>query len=100
MTTDTKFNTQDKIKTKKPKMYAVMLINDDYTTMEFVMYVLQQIFGKSEESAFQIMLSVHQKGKGEAGLYNFQVAEQKAYETKMLAKQNNYPLQVTLEEIS
>jgi len=46
------------------------------------------------------MLSVHQKGKGEAGLYNFQVAEQKAYETKMLAKQNNYPLQVTLEEIS
>lgn len=100
MTTDTTFNTQDKIKTKKPKMYAVMLINDDYTTMEFVMYVLQQIFGKSEESAFQIMLSVHQKGKGQAGLYSFQVAEQKAYETKMLAKQNNYPLQVTLEEIS
>lgn len=100
MTTDAEFYTQDKIKTKKPKMYAVMLINDDYTTMEFVIYVLQQVFGKSEESAFQIMLSVHQKGKAQAGLYSFQVAEQKAYETKMLAKQNNYPLQVTLEEIS
>ena len=100
MTTDAIFNTQDKIKTKKPKMYAVMLINDVYTTMEFVMYVLQHVFGKSEESAFQIMLSVHQKGKAQAGLYSFQVAEQKAYETKMLAKQNNYPLQVTLEEIS
>lgn len=100
MTTDTIFDTKDKIKTKKPKMYAVMLINDDYTTMEFVMYVLQKVFSKNEETAFQIMLSVHQKGKGQAGLYSFQVAEQKAYETKMLAKQNNYPLQVTLEEIS
>ena len=59
MTTDTTFNTQDKIKTKKPKMYAVMLINDDYTTMEFVIHVLQKFFNKTYDEAHSIMLKVH-----------------------------------------
>jgi ATP-dependent Clp protease adaptor protein ClpS len=86
-------------KLKKPNLFAVILVNDNYTTMEFVIYILKTIFEKSDEDAMQIMLSVHQKGKGTAGIYPYQIAEQKAYETKMAAQANEYPLQVELDEI-
>jgi ATP-dependent Clp protease adaptor protein ClpS len=86
-------------KLKKPNLFAVILINDDFTTMEFVIYVLKTIFEKSDEDAMQIMLNVHQKGRGTAGIYPFQIAEQKAYETAMAAQANEYPLQVELDEI-
>ena len=95
-----KTETKNKVKTQRPKMYAIILINDHYTTMDFVIYVLQKVFHKTEEQAVQIMLEIHTKGKAQAGLYSLQIAEQKAYEVKSLAKENNFPLQVVIEELS
>lgn len=94
-----KEQTENKQKTKKPKMYAVIFINDNYTTMDFVIYLLQKVFNKNEESAVQIMLEIHTKGKSQVGVYSLQIAEQKTYESKKLAKENNYPLQVIMQEL-
>ena len=84
-------------KTKKPSMYKVLMLNDDYTPMEFVIYVLEQVFNKSHNDATQIMLHVHQKGLGICGVYTFDVAESKVTQTMDLAQQNEHPLQCTLE---
>jgi ATP-dependent Clp protease adaptor protein ClpS len=85
-------------KTKKPSRYKVLLLNDDYTPMEFVVLVLQQFFGKTSEDAYAIMMHVHQKGVGVCGVYTFEVAETKVTQVMDFAKQNGHPLQCTLEK--
>ena len=84
---------------EKPGNFAVALHNDDFTPMEFVVYVLQEIFHHPSERAEQIMLSVHKEGLGIAGVYRLEIAEQKAYDTAEEAKENQYPLKITIEEI-
>ena len=83
----------------KPSKFAVILHNDDYTPMEFVVFVLQEVFHHPFDRAERIMLSVHNDGMGVAGIYHFEIAEQKAYDTALEAKDNQYPLKVTVEEI-
>ena len=87
-----------KPKTKKPSMYNVLLMNDDYTPMEFVVMVLEKIFNKKQEEATQIMLHVHQKGIGICGTFTFEVAESKCKAVIDLAKKNEHPLQCTMEK--
>ena len=87
-----------KPKTKKPSMYKVLMLNDDYTPMEFVVHVLERFFAKSTEEATRIMLHVHQKGVGVCGVYTFEVAETKVNQTMELARKNQHPLQCTLEK--
>ena len=85
-------------KTKKPSMYNVLLMNDDYTPMEFVVIVLEKIFNKKQEEATQIMLHVHQKGIGICGTFTYEVAESKCKAVIDLAKKNEHPLQCTMEK--
>ena len=85
---------------EKPGKFAVALHNDNFTPMEFVVYVLQEIFHHPADRAEQIMLSVHKEGMGIAGVYRLEIAEQKAYETAEFAKENQYPLKITIEEIN
>ena len=90
--------TETKVKTKKPSMYRVLMLNDDYTPMEFVVYVLQKFFAKGGDEATQIMLHVHQKGVGICGVYSYEVAETKVTQVMNFAKKNEHPLQCTLEK--
>lgn len=85
-------------KTKKPSMYRVLLMNDDYTPMEFVVVILKSIFNKSEEEATQVMLAVHKNGIGVCGVYTFEVAETKVAQVMDAAKRSQHPLQCTLEK--
>ncbi len=85
-------------KTKKPSMYRVVLMNDDYTPMEFVTSILMGIFKKSKEDAMKIMLNVHQKGVGTCGVYTFEIAETKVAQVMEAAKRAQHPLQCTLEK--
>ena len=85
-------------KTKKPSMYKVIMLNDDYTPMEFVVHVLQKFFGRSSGEATQIMLNVHQRGVGVCGIYSFEIAESKAQKTIDYARKNDHPLQLQLEK--
>jgi len=89
--------TRSKPKLKRPKLYKVILHNDNYTTMEFVVEVLIGVFHKSETDALQIMLHVHQRGAGVAGVYTYEVAEAKVEKTLKLAHEAQYPLLVTME---
>lgn len=89
--------TATKPKTERPRMFKVILHNDDYTTMEFVVEVLMGVFRKSKIEANRIMLSVHASGKGVAGIYNREIAEAKAGQALDLAKGRGYPLLVTTE---
>ena len=91
--------TKTKPKTKKPSMYRVLLLNDDYTPMEFVVHVLERYFNKDQEEAKQIMLHVHQKGIGVCGIYPFEIAETKVMQVTDLARKNQQPLQCTMEKI-
>ena len=95
---DTGVVTRVKPKTKKPSMYKVLLLNDDYTPMEFVVYVLERFFNKQSEEATQIMLHVHQRGVGICGVYSYEVAETKVTQAMDFARQNEHPLQCTLEK--
>ena len=90
--------TKEKVKTKKPNMYAVVLINDDYTPMEFVIYVLQTIFKKDYEEAKQVMLMVHNKGKGICGIYSLDIAESKANQVVEFARINQHPLECKVQK--
>ena len=83
---------------KKPPLYKVLLHNDDYTTMEFVVYILQTVFHKAESAAVRIMLAVHQQGVGVAGVYTYEIAEVKVDKVTELARANEFPLLCTLEE--
>ena len=85
-------------KTKKPSMYKVVMLNDDYTPMEFVVMVLQRFFRKSHEEATQIMLHVHQRGVGVCGVYTLEVAETKTCQVMDLARKNQHPLQMQIEK--
>ena len=85
-------------KVKKPSMYKVLMLNDDYTPMEFVVHVLERYFSKTPEEATRIMLHVHQKGVGICGVFTFEVAETKVNQTMELARKNQHPLQCTLEK--
>ena len=85
-------------KTKKPSMWRVILMNDDYTPMEFVVLILERFFNKSREQATRIMLHVHQKGVGVCGVYTYEVAETKVAQVMDLARRNEHPLQCTMEK--
>lgn len=94
---NTQVLTEEKVQLKKPNLYRVVLLNDDYTPMEFVVWVLQSIFHKTQEVATRLMLDVHQKGKGVCGVYSLDVAQTKVYQVKKLAEQNEHPLECVLE---
>jgi ATP-dependent Clp protease adaptor protein ClpS len=85
-------------KLEKPKLYKVLLHNDDYTTMEFVVMVLMNIFKHQQNEAVRIMLNVHNNGIGVAGVYSYEVAETKARKTEELARQNDFPLRTSVEQ--
>ncbi len=85
-------------KTEEPPMYKVLLHNDDYTTMEFVVDVLMQIFTKTSEEAFEIMLKVHREGIGLCGIYTYEIAETKVNIVQSVARENSFPLQCTMEK--
>jgi ATP-dependent Clp protease adaptor protein ClpS len=86
-------------KTKPPSMYSVILFNDDYTPMEFVVEVLQRFFSKTREQATQIMLQVHTKGSGICGIYPIDIAETKVNQVMMLAQEQGHPLQCAMQEV-
>ena len=90
--------TKEKVKVKKPNMYAVILINDDYTPMEFVIYVLQTIFKKTYDEAKKIMLMVHNEGKGICGIYSLDIAESKANQVIEFSRINQHPLECKVQK--
>ena len=87
-----------KPKLKKPPLYRVIIFNDDYTPMEFVIEVLEKFFGKRQDEATQIMLHVHQKGIGVCGIYTYEIAETKAVQVTNYARKYEHPLQMQLEK--
>ena len=88
---------ESEIALDEPPMYRVILHNDDYTSMEFVVHILTTIFHKSEQESERIMLDVHKKGKGVCGIYTREIAQTKVEQVRVLAKQNKYPLLATYE---
>ena len=90
--------TESKTKLEKPKLYKVLLHNDDFTTMEFVVFVLEYVFNRSEAESVAIMLNVHNTGVGVAGIYPHDIAYMKSNKTMSLAKAREYPLLCTIEE--
>jgi len=90
--------TKTRPKTKRPSLYRVLLLNDDYTPMEFVILILEQVFNKSRDEATRIMLHVHNKGVGECGIYPYEVAETKVTRVMDAARQNQHPLQCVMEK--
>ena len=85
-------------KTKKPSLYRVVMLNDDYTPMEFVVLILQRFFGHNSQVAQKIMLHVHQKGVGVCGVFTYEVAEAKINQVMTFARQNEHPLQLQMEK--
>jgi len=90
--------TKTKPKVKRPSMYRVLLLNDDYTPMEFVVHVVERFFNKSREDATRIMLHVHQNGVGECGVFTYEVAETKVTQVMDFAKRHQHPLQCVMEK--
>ena len=90
--------TRTKPQTKKPSLYRVLLLNDDYTPMEFVIHVLERFFQKDREAAHRIMLHVHNHGVGECGVYTYEVAETKVTQVMDFARQHQHPLQCVMEK--
>ena len=89
---------KSKPKTKKPSMYKVLLLNDDYTPMEFVVHVLERFFSMNREDATRIMLHVHRRGVGVCGVFTYEVAETKVNQVVDFARRHEHPLQCTLEK--
>tara|TARA_B100001094_G_scaffold273885_1_gene280519 strand:+ start:477 stop:788 length:312 start_codon:yes stop_codon:yes gene_type:complete len=96
--TDIQTLTREKIKLEEPSLYDVIFLNDNITTMEFVIRVLKQIFNKNQEQAEAVMKKIHNDGQGVVGSYVHEVAEQKGIETTLLARQENMPLQVKVKK--
>ena len=90
--------TKEKIKLKKPKLYKVILLNDDYTPMEYVVKILKRVFMKSESEAVNIMLMVHKKGSGICGIFTKEIAETKVETVLKMAKSDQHPLQCIMEQ--
>ena len=90
--------TRTKPKTKKPSLYRVLLLNDDYTPMEFVVHILERFFGLSHAQSFEIMLTVHKKGLAVVGVFSFEVAETKVAQVMDFARRHQHPLQCTMEK--
>ena len=90
--------TKEKIKLEEPGLWDVIFLNDNITTMEFVIKVLKQIFGKTQEQAENITKQIHDQGQGIVGSYVHEVAEQKGIETTLIARQENFPLQVKVKK--
>ena len=90
--------TKTRPKTQRPPMYKVMLLNDDYTPMEFVVHVLERFFGMNHAQAFEIMLTVHKKGLAVVGVYSFEVAETKVAQVMDASRRHQHPLQCTMEK--
>jgi ATP-dependent Clp protease adaptor protein ClpS len=87
-----------KPKMRKPNLYRVLLLNDDYTPQEFVVHVLERFFNKNQEEAFMIMMHVHNHGVGECGVYTFEIAETKVTQVMDYSRQNQHPLQCVMEK--
>jgi len=96
--TDSSVLTKTKTKTQRPPMYKVLLLNDDYTPMEFVVHVLERFFGLSHAQSFEIMLTVHKKGLAVVGVFSFEVAETKVAQVMDFARRHQHPLQCTMEK--
>ncbi|MDE2363404.1 MAG: ATP-dependent Clp protease adapter ClpS [Hyphomicrobiales bacterium] len=90
--------TRTRAQTRKPSMYRVLLLNDDYTPMEFVVTVLVKYFAKNREDAWRIMMHVHQQGVGECGVYTYEVAETKVTQVMDYARKHQHPLQCIMEK--
>jgi ATP-dependent Clp protease adaptor protein ClpS len=90
--------TRTKPKTKRPSLYRVLLLNDDYTPMEFVVHVVERFFNKSHDDAYQIMMHVHQNGVGECGVFTYEVAETKVTQVMDFARKHQHPLQCVMEK--
>jgi ATP-dependent Clp protease adaptor protein ClpS len=86
-------------KVEEPPLFKVLLHNDDFTTMEFVVWILESIFNMAEEQAIQVMLNVHLRGIGIAGIYTYEIAETKVEKTTAVAREHEYPLLVTMEQV-
>ncbi len=95
---ETGLATKIRPKTKKPSMYKVLMLNDDYTPMEFVIIVLEKFFNLSHQQATEIMLNVHQRGVGVCGVFTYEIAETKVTQVMDLARQQQHPLQCTIEK--
>lgn len=89
---------QTRPKTKKPPLYKVLLLNDDFTPMEFVVMVLERFFGMNHAQAFEIMLTVHKKGLAVVGVFTYEIAETKVTQVMEMARQHQHPLQCTMEK--
>ena len=98
-TTKENIDTTVDVNVKEPDKYKVLLINDDFTPMDFVIYILVTIFHHSNEAAEEIMAQVHEKGKGIAGVYTYEIAEQKIIEATKVARINSMPLEFTLKAL-
>lgn len=98
MESDIKIVSKEKIKIKKPKNYKVVMYNDDFTTMEFVVCILQDIFNKTESESNEIMIEVHEKGYGIAGIYSYDIAISKVSKANCLAKEEGFPFKLLVEE--
>ena len=90
--------TKTRAVTKRPPLYKVLLLNDDYTPMDFVVYILERFFGISNQQATDIMLTVHNKGIAVVGVFSFEIAETKVAQVMELAQRNQHPLQCTMEK--
>ena len=90
--------TKTRPETRRPPMYKVMLLNDDYTPMEFVVHILERYFGMNHGQAFEIMLTVHKKGLAVVGVYSFEVAETKVAQVMEASRRHQHPLQCTMEK--
>jgi len=90
--------TRTRTRTKKPSMYRVLLLNDDFTPMEFVVHILERFFSKNKQEATEIMLQVHRRGVGICGVYTYEVAETKVSQVMDYARKNEHPLQCTMEK--
>jgi len=95
---DTGVATKTHVRTKRPPLYKVLILNDDYTPMEFVVHVLERFFGVSHAQAFELMLTVHKKGLAVVAVFSFEVAETKVAQVMDFARRHQHPLQCTMEK--
>jgi ATP-dependent Clp protease adaptor protein ClpS len=86
------------LKVSEPKKYKVLLLNDDYSTMDFVIYVLTRVFRKNEDEATNIMLNIHNKGREVCGIYSYEIASTKVAQVKTMARERGFPLKAIMEE--